>query len=80
MPHDELHERAFALAAELAQGPLAVQALAKQAVDDGLSTSLPAGLLVEREAFVRAFGTQDCPIGVRSFLDNGPGKAAFTGR
>ena len=37
VPHDELHERALALAAEVAGGALVAQALTKQAIDDGLS-------------------------------------------
>jgi enoyl-CoA hydratase len=77
---EALHERAFALAAELARGAVLAQALAKRAVDEGLSRQLPAGLALERELFVEVFRTQDSQIGVKSFLEQGPGKAAFTGR
>jgi enoyl-CoA hydratase len=52
----------------------------KKAVDDGLSTSLADGLLLERNVFVESFRSQDSRIGVESFLANGPGKAQFTGR
>ena len=45
------------------------QGLAKRAIDEGLSTGLTEGLLVERERFVEAFDTEDCPIGVQSFLE-----------
>ncbi len=55
------------------------QAFAKQAIDDGLSTSLADGLRIEREAFVESFRTNDSQVGVKSFLENGPGKAEFTG-
>ncbi len=55
------------------------QAFAKQAIDDGLSTSLTDGLRIEREAFIESFRTEDSQIGVRSFLEHGPGKAEFTG-
>ena len=65
VPHEELHDRAFALAAELARGPLLVQGYAKAAIDGGLSTSLAEGLLLERERFADAFGTEDGRIGVR---------------
>jgi enoyl-CoA hydratase/carnithine racemase len=78
--HDQLHERAFALAAEVANGALAAQALAKRAVDEGLDLSLADGLALERELFVDVFHTADSQIGVRSFLEHGPGKAEFTGR
>ena len=71
--------RALELAAEVARGPLQAQALAKQVIDAGLSTSLEEGLRGEQAAFVAAFGTEDSQIGVASFLEHGPGKAAFTG-
>ena len=77
---DDLHDRALALAAELANGALTAQGIIKRAVDAGLSTSLADGLLIERDAFVEVFGTEDSQIGVESFLENGPGKAEFTGR
>ena len=80
VPNEVLHERAFALAAEVARGPLAVQALCKQAIDEGLSKSLADGLRVEQRLFVESFRTEDSKIGVKSFLENGPGKAEFTGR
>jgi enoyl-CoA hydratase/carnithine racemase len=77
---EELHPRAFALAAEVARGALIAQALTKRAVDDGLSTSLAEGLRIERDRFVEVFHSDDSRIGVESFLANGPGKASFTGR
>ena len=78
--HDDLHERALALAAELAGGALVAQALTKQAIDDGLSGSLTDGLALERANFVEVFHSADSQIGVASFLEHGPGKAEFTGR
>jgi enoyl-CoA hydratase len=80
VPHDELHERALEKAAEFARGALAAQALAKRAIDRGLDGSLPAGLELEQEVFAEVFATEDSRIGVRSFLEHGPGKAEFTGR
>lgn len=74
-----LAERSRALAAEVARGAVLSQGLAKQAIDDGLSTSLTEGLLIERRLFVESFRTNDSQIGVRSFLEEGPGKAEFTG-
>lgn len=79
VPGEELHDRALALAAECARGAVLSQALAKQAIDQGLSTSLADGLRIEREAFVESFRTNDSQVGVRSFLEHGPGKAEFTG-
>jgi enoyl-CoA hydratase/carnithine racemase len=80
VPPEQLHERAFALAAEVAAGALQAQALTKRAVDDGLTQSLQGGLDLERDLFVEVFDTEDSQIGVRSFLEHGPGKAEFTGR
>jgi enoyl-CoA hydratase len=80
VPHDELHARALALAAELAGGALVAQALTKQAIDEGLSGSLADGLAIERAKFEEVFHSDDSRIGVASFLEHGPGKAAFTGR
>ncbi len=77
---DELHDRALSLAAEVAKGALFAQALTKGLIDKGLSTSLDSGLAMERAAFVEVFGTDDSQIGVASFLENGPGKAEFTGK
>ncbi len=71
VPGDELHDRALALAAELASGPRAAIALAKAAID---------GAVTEQDAFAQVFLTDDAGIGVASFLEHGPGKATFTGR
>ena len=79
VPGDELHERALALAAECAAGAVLSQAFAKQAIDRGLSTSLAEGLQIEQQLFVESFHTNDSQIGVKSFLEHGPGKAEFTG-
>lgn len=80
VPNDALLERALALAGDVARGALVAQALVKRAVDEGLSTDLADGLLLERRLFVESFRSEDSQIGVRSFLANGPGKAEFTGR
>jgi enoyl-CoA hydratase len=78
--NETLLDRALALAAEIARGALVAQAIVKKAVDDGLSTSLSEGLLLERRAFVESFRSDDSRIGVESFLANGPGQARFTGQ
>jgi enoyl-CoA hydratase len=80
VPHDELHDRACGLAAELARGAVVAHGLAKRAIDRGLQGSLAAGLDLEQELFAEVFATEDARIGVASFLEHGPGKATFTGR
>ena len=79
VPSDALHERALALAAEVARGPHQAQAMVKRAVDTGLDEALAEGLRLERNLFEAVFHTPDSEIGVRSFLAQGPGKAEFTG-
>ena len=79
VPGEELHTRAFALAAEIARGASVAQHLVKQAVDRGLDHGLAHGLDIERDLFEQIFHTNDSQVGVRSFLEHGPGKATFTG-
>lgn len=80
VPNDQLHERALALAGEVARGALVAQALTKRAVDEGLSLPLAAGLQLEQQLFEDVFTTEDSRIGVQSFREHGPGQARFTGR
>ncbi len=77
---DQLHERALALASEVAAGALQAQRLTKAAIDQGMSTTLVDGLLAERASFAEVFRSDDSRIGVTSFLEHGPGHATFTGR
>ena len=77
---EALTERALSLAAEVAAGPLAAQAICKRVIDEGLDRSLADGLELERAGFVEVFHTDDSRTGVASFLEHGPGKATFTGR
>lgn len=75
----DLHQRALDLAAECGRGAVLAQALAKRAIDVGLSMPIAAALQLEQDLFVETFLTNDCRIGVASFLEHGPGKATFTG-
>jgi enoyl-CoA hydratase len=76
---DALHDRAIERAAEFARGAVAAHALAKRAIDEGLDLPLVDGLQLEQECFVEVFRTEDSQIGVKSFLESGPGNATFTG-
>ncbi len=80
VPNDQLHERARALAADIARGAVVAQGLVKKAVDDGASLPLADALRLEKKLFTESFRSDDSRIGVASFLANGPGKAEFTGR
>lgn len=77
---ENLEDRVFELAAAFAAGPVQAHAIAKRVIDVGLEGSLAVGLELEQDAFVEVFATDDARIGVASFLENGPGKAQFTGR
>ena len=65
---------AIEFASRLAAGAMVAQGLAKRAIDEGLELSLADGLSLERELFARTFATRDAEIGVRSFLERGPGR------
>jgi enoyl-CoA hydratase len=68
------------LAAALAAGATKAQGLAKRAIDRGLDITLNGGLDLEQQLFADVFLTEDAAIGVRSFLEHGPGNATFKGR
>ena len=79
-PAAVLQAEARAMALSFATGAVAAHALAKRAIDAALEGSLADGLSTEQELFVQVFETDDAKTGVQSFLENGPGKAKFTGR
>jgi len=79
-PAAVLQAEARAMALSFANGAVAAQALAKRAIDAAFDGSLADGISLEQELFVQAFETEDSKVGVQSFLENGPGKAKFTGR
>ncbi|MFW5420005.1 enoyl-CoA hydratase/isomerase family protein [Nocardiopsis sp. CNT-189] len=80
VPAAEVYSAAVAMAARYAGGPSAALRAAKEAVDRGLEADLGTGLEIERVQFAALFGTEDQKIGMRSFMESGPGKAEFTGR
>ena len=80
VPAADVLDTALALAARLARGPAIATRAAKEAVDRGLETDLATGLALERVLFASLFATEDQKVGMASFVENGPGKAAFTGR
>ena len=46
-------------------------------MDGGLETDLTTGLALERTLFSGLFATADREAGMRSFVEDGPGKAKF---
>jgi enoyl-CoA hydratase len=80
VPTGDVLDTAMELAGSLAGGPLVAAGYAKRLIDAGVDTDLASGLDMEQELFVDVFGTEDAQVGIRSFLDHGPGKATFSGR
>jgi enoyl-CoA hydratase/carnithine racemase len=80
VPDAEVYQAARELAGQFAAGPALALRAAKAAIDDGLEVGLGAGLEIERLHFAGLFATEDQRTGMRSFIENGPGKATFSGR
>jgi enoyl-CoA hydratase/carnithine racemase len=80
VPDEEVYSTAVAMATKFAAGPPLALAAAKQAIDEGLDLPLAQGLALESRLFAGLFDTEDQKTGMRSFVENGPGKATFTGR
>ena len=77
---DEVYNAALAWAGQFANAATVAIAAAKKAVDQGLGVDLDTGLKIEEQLFAALFSTEDRAIGMRSFVENGPGKAEFIGR
>ncbi|MFI6349960.1 enoyl-CoA hydratase/isomerase family protein [Streptomyces sp. NPDC050560] len=77
VPADEVFGQAHAWAAALAKGPALALRAAKESVDAGLDAGIDTGLAVERSWFAGLFATEDRERGMRSFVEQGPGKAEF---
>ncbi|MEB8339292.1 enoyl-CoA hydratase/isomerase family protein [Streptomyces endophyticus] len=77
VPAAEVFDAANAWAGQLAKGPAIALRAAKESIDTGLETDLDTGLAIERNWFAGLFATQDRETGMRSFVEEGPGKAKF---
>jgi enoyl-CoA hydratase/carnithine racemase len=80
VPDEEVYSTAVAMARKFAAGPPLALAAAKRAIDEGIDLPLQEGLALESRLFAELFDTEDQKTGMRSFLEQGPGKAAFAGR
>ncbi len=80
VPAADVFAEALTMARRFAAGPTAALTAAKRAIDDGLDTTLEAGLELESQKFAELFATEDQRIGMASFVSEGPGKARFVGR
>ncbi len=75
----DVYDAARARVQRYAGGPAYALRAAKEAVDRGLEVDLDTGLEIERALFAGLFATRDRAIGMRSFVEHGPGKAQFEG-
>ncbi len=75
-----VYDEALSLARTLASGAPLALAAAKRAINQGMEVDVATGCQIERLEFSGLFATDDRTIGMQSFLAEGPGKAAFTGR
>ena len=80
VPADRVYPEAVEWAAQFAHAASHAVRAAKQAIDHGLEVDLATGLEIERMHFAALFATEDRTTGMRSFVEQGPGKARFEGR
>jgi enoyl-CoA hydratase/carnithine racemase len=79
-PADQVYAEAVAWASRFRNAASYALRAAKETIDRGLETDLETGLEIERQQFAALFATEDRDIGMRSFVEDGPGKARFVGR
>ena len=80
LPADQVYAEAHAWAARFSNAASYALRAAKESIDRGAETDLETGLAIERQQFAALFATEDRDIGMRSFVEDGPGKARFVGR
>jgi enoyl-CoA hydratase/carnithine racemase len=80
VPVEGYLDAALEWATSFATGAVVAMGLAKKAVDGGLDGSLSDGLDLEKTLFRQVIATEDAATGIKSFFENGPGKATFAGR
>jgi enoyl-CoA hydratase/carnithine racemase len=79
VPSAQVYDEALAWAGQFRNAASYALRAAKAAIDRGLEVDLDTGLEIERALFASLFGTEDRTAGMRSFVENGPGKAEFKG-
>jgi enoyl-CoA hydratase len=77
---DDVYSAAQRWAGQFVNGPVLAYAAAKAAIDGGLDNDLASGLKLESHLFAALFATEDRAVGMQSFIENGPGKANFSGK
>jgi enoyl-CoA hydratase/carnithine racemase len=80
VPAAEVYDAAVAWASQFSAAASYAVRAAKESIDRGIEVDLETGLEIERQQFAALFATEDRAIGMRSFVERGPGKAAFVAR
>ncbi|MGZ0152435.1 enoyl-CoA hydratase/isomerase family protein [Kribbella sp. WER1] len=80
VPAAEVYAAAVAWASRFSAAAALALRAAKESIDSGLGVDLTTGLEIERQQFAALFATEDRTIGMKSFVENGPGKAEFKGQ
>ncbi len=80
VPAADVYTEALAWASRFSGAAAFALEAAKTAIDRGLDVDLETGLEIERQQFAALFATEDRGIGMKSFVEQGPGKAQFVGR
>jgi len=80
LPFGDVLPAALTWAGQFVGGPALALRAAKECIDRGGEVDLSSGLEMERAQFAALFATEDQAIGMRSFVEQGPGKARFVGR
>lgn len=69
VPHEELMDRAYALARKIASKPPITVQMAKIALNESVTADLPAGLALEKSLQAVLFGTKDKQEGTMAFFE-----------
>jgi enoyl-CoA hydratase len=77
---DDVYTASLKWASQFVNGPAVALKAAKAAIDGGLDADLNTGLKLETSLFTALWATEDQANGMRSFIENGPGKATFEGK
>ena len=80
VPAADVYAAAVKMAERFAAGPAVALMAAKQAIQSGFEVDMDTAMLIERQGFAALFATEDQKIGMKSFVEEGPGKAKFVGR
>jgi enoyl-CoA hydratase/carnithine racemase len=79
VPAESVYAEAVAWARQFSGAAALALRAAKESIDRGGEVDLETGLEMERQQFAALFATEDRTTGMQSFIENGPGKARFSG-